>query len=198
MRYSFLFLLLITATAQSQQDNSKFKFNQDYIYLGGSFNRVTNLSTTSNSYEFGPGISLSVGHSWVSGSKWNFNWELEYFNMGELDLENTSSSEPYDVGTGASALSISFKPVFRPSGSGFFIGGLAGFGKYTFEKNRLSLDATHGHDVTESDYGMAMGGELGYEFDRLILSAGYRSMSSTMFGQTVNMSSLSFGGRYKF
>lgn len=192
--YGLVILLLVSGFAYSQESSDKFKYNQDYIYLGGTYNSSNDLILESSPIDLSSGFSLSVGRSWAMGSKWNLNLELEYLDMGEYEVFLPQGR----VSISASSLSVNFRPVFRPSGSGLFIGGLAGLGKYTFDLGYVNALMGFAGKGSETEYGIAVGAEIGYEFDRLILVATYREMSSMLEGSSVDMSTISIGGRYKF
>lgn len=192
--YSLIALLIVSNFAYSQDSSDKFKHNQDYIYLGGTYNDFNDLTLESIPFDLTSGFSLSVGRSWALGSKWNLNLEMEYLDLGEYEVVSPLGY----ISISASSLAVNFKPVFRPSGSGFFIGGQAGLGKYTFDLGYVDTMMGAAGKGSQTEYGIAVGAEIGYEFDRLILAAGYRAMSSMLEGSSVDMSTISIGGRYKF
>ncbi|TMX39384.1 hypothetical protein DA100_08395 [Vibrio sp. Hep-1b-8] len=81
--------------------------------------------------------------------------------------------------------------------NGFYIAAVAGIGQYKIDASVDSNILPSGSGDS-TDLGHSLGVELGYEFERFVLNLGYRMMYTAPDDIAVNLSTVSFGGRYKF
>ncbi|MEF1284430.1 outer membrane beta-barrel protein [Vibrio sp. M250220] len=197
MKLIFLPLIIFSSTLLAQEVASDDKTNKEYTYLGATYNGTTDLDVLSNTLELGPGFSLSFGHVWTVSEKFNVSFEGEYFYMG--DLESYSSYKGYYARSevSVSSLSVNVRPIYKPMNNGFYIAAVAGIGQYTIDASVDSNILPSGSGDS-TDFGHSLGAELGYEFEKFVLNLGYRMMYTAPDNIAVNLSTVSFGGRYKF
>ncbi|MGY5612622.1 outer membrane beta-barrel protein [Vibrio brasiliensis] len=197
MKILLLPLIIFSSTLLAQEVASDDKTNKEYTYLGATYNGTTDLDALSNTLELGPGFSLSFGHVWTVSEKFNVSFEGEYFDMGDIERYSSYRGNYARSEVSVSSLSVNIRPIYKPMNNGFYIAAVAGIGQYKIDSSVDSNILPSGSGDS-TDLGHSLGVELGYEFERFILNLGYRMMYTAPDDIAVNLSTVSFGGRYKF
>lgn len=197
MKKLFLLLILFPSMLLAQESTNNNKINKEYVYLGGTYNGTTDLEILSNTLELGPGFSFSVGRTWTVSEKFNISLEGEYFDMGSMERYSSYNESYVRTEISVSSLSVNIRPIYKPMNNGFYIAAVAGVGQYIVDASVDSNVLPSGSDDS-TDFGHSLGAELGFEFERFVLNLGYRMMYTAPDDIAVNLSTVSFGGRYKF
>lgn len=197
MKIMILTLMLLSSMPLAQEAKSDGETNKSHTYLGATYNGTTDLEVLSNTLELGPGFSFSVGHSWTVSDKFNISLEGEYFDMGSIESYSSYNESYAKSEINVSSLSVNIRPIYKPMNNGFYIGAVAGLGQYKIDASVDSnfLASGSGNSI---DFGHSLGAELGYEFEQFVLNLGYRMMYTAPDDIAVNLSTVSFGGRFKF
>ena len=197
MKEMLLPFILFPSMLLAQEVTSDGGTNKNYTYLGATYNGTTDLEVLSNTLELGPGFSFSVGHSWTVSDKLNISLEGEYFDMGGIESYSSYNDSYAKAEINVSSLSVNIRPIYKPMNNGFYIAAVAGIGQYKIDASVDSNFLASGSG-NSTDFVHSLGAELGYEFENFVLNLGYRMMYTAPDDIAVNLSTVSFGGRFKF
>lgn len=197
MKILFVSLIIFSSTIFAQDFSNDDKIDGGYVYLGATYNRTIELDVLSNTLELGPGFSLSLGHAWTMSEKFNVSLEGEYFDLGGIESHSSHNGNYVGSEVSVSSLSVNIRPIYKPMNNGFYLAAVAGIGQYTIDASVDSNTLGSGSG-SSTDFGHSIGAELGYEFEKLVLNLGYRMMYTAPDDIAVNLSTVSFGGRFKF
>ena len=132
------------------------------------------------------GLSLSVGKERVYSQNLTLAFEGEFIHFGSFDYNgyyyHDSNLYPAKIEVESYAVNLNMKPKYYFSGTGIYVGAIAGFGVMGVDLNRkVPSKPTLSAADDASSIGFNYGVEAGYEFaSGLIVSGGYRASSVTM------------------
>ncbi|AUV85341.1 outer membrane beta-barrel protein [Vibrio campbellii] len=132
------------------------------------------------------GLSLSVGKERVYSQNLTLAFEGEFIHFGSFDyngyVNDGYGSYPAKLEVESYAVNLNMKPKYYFSGTGIYVGAIAGFGVMGVDLNRkVPSNPTLSAADDGSSIGFNYGVEAGYEFaSGLIVSGGYRASSVTI------------------
>lgn len=163
-----------------------FKTELDAELVAESFAGSSKMGSST-----GVGIALGTEYQYSNGL--SLAWEFEYIHFGTFTKSWMVQNPDFDkvkADIEAQSLNFNVKPKYYFSGSGFYLGAIAGVGvtktdlKLTAVDLKLTTKSNNpstGNQTTsddDSDFGFNYGVEAGYEFTSgVVVSGGYRASS---------------------
>ena len=143
---------------------------------------ILNTDLEMEGLDFGSetGLGIAVGKQFQYSDTFKLALEVEYVHFGSFSLDRNFGYGSYmNQEIEASAFNFNAKPKLHFSGSGFYVGALAGVGVTGVDIEQKSNMYGYGDVKTDgSDVSFNYGVEAGYEFTSgVVVSGGYRASS---------------------
>ncbi len=169
-------IALLSATAAA---------NANHVYVGGDLlvGHYTDIASLEENNEIG--ASAFVGYSFAVNPNFDFGLELEYQRFGKADFSDSVSVDGH-------AFYINARPKFMDKGSNLYSALVLGAGSLESEINVLGMSAS------DSELSYQAGLEVGYMFNNLDFSIGYRYRTADFEGVDVQIKGVTAGVRYNF
>ncbi|HDM8043854.1 TPA: porin family protein [Vibrio campbellii] len=150
------------------------------------------------------GFSIAVGKEMQYSENFKLALEGEYVYYGSFEEKESYMGNWVKVTVDGYGFNLNAKPKYQFSGTGFYVGAVAGLGVMGVDIESKSNLAILNVKSDGSDVGFNYGAEVGYEFaSGLIISGGYRASSVTIDVESggdidFDFNSLYAGVDYKF
>ncbi len=159
--------------------------NTNHLYVGSDLlvGHYTDIASLQESNELG--ASAFVGYNFAINPNFDLGVELEYQHFGKAEyLENVSAE--------GNAFYINARPKFMDKNSNLYSALIFGVGSLESEINVLGMSAS------DSEISYQAGLEIGYMFNDIDFSIGYRYRSADFDGVDIKIKGFTAGMRYNF
>ncbi|EDP58695.1 outer membrane beta-barrel protein [Vibrio sp. AND4] len=147
-------------------------------YIGADVLKSDIKDATELQFSSATGFSVAVGKELQYSENFKLALEGEYINHGRFEGKYGQSLKYSIEGYG---FNLNAKPKYHFSGTGFYVGAVAGLGLMVAEWEVKSSAEEVSVKTDNSDTVFNYGAEVGYEFaSGLIISGGYRVSSVTI------------------
>jgi len=127
------------------------------------------------------GLGIAVGKELQYSENFKLALEGEYVYYGSFEEKASGSGNWAKVTVDGYGFNLNAKPKYQFSGTGFYVGAVAGLGVMGVDFESKSNLANLNVKTDGSDVGFNYGAEVGYEFaSGLIISGGYRISTVTI------------------
>ncbi len=169
-------IALLSATAAA---------NANHVYVGGDLlvGHYTDIASLEENNEIG--ASAFVGYSFAVNPNFDFGIELEYQHFGKADFSDSVSVDGH-------AFYINARPKFLDKGSNLYSALILGVGSLEGDTSILGVSDS------ESELSYQVGLEVGYMFNNLDFSIGYRYRIADFDDVDVKIKGVTAGVRYNF
>ena len=162
--------------------------NENWYVAADVFKTELDAELVAESSKMGSstGVGIALGTEYQYSNGLSLAWEFEYIHFGTFTQSWMVQHPDFDkvkADIEAQSLNFNVKPKYYFSGSGFYLGAIAGVGvtKADLTLTSESNDPSIGNQTASddgSDFGFNYGVEAGYEFTSgVVVSGGYRASS---------------------
>lgn len=178
-----------------------------YVGLDGVFAESTangDNGAKDFTYDLDTGVGFHVGYdleltrNFVTGVEFEF---IDYgsFTLGQKKIGSSTGDVVADFDMSFTSMNLNVRPKYYIAGSGFYVGGLLGFGssKLEFEYTKSGYQSASVKDFTGSafNYGIEAGYDIGSTW---MIYAGMRRATTELDGTDYDIDASYIGTRFRF